>query len=85
MDTHRPGPDERGNYWLDCGCMVNRIMQRRCPLHHTAPDLLKHLKRAVFYLREAATFADGMPGSNAGMWDRAAREAEVVIAQAEVT
>ena len=46
MSKHTPGPDERGNYWMDCGCMVNRIQQQRCRLHHAAPDLLVALEKA---------------------------------------
>lgn len=38
---HTPGPDARGNYWFECGCMVNRIMSKRCPLHAAAPALLE--------------------------------------------
>ena len=43
MSKHTPGPDPRGNYWFDCGCMINGVQQQRCPLHHAAPDLLAAL------------------------------------------
>lgn len=44
---HTPGRDERGNYWFDCGCMVNGIMQQRCHLHVAAPALLKTAEAVV--------------------------------------
>ena len=37
--------------------------------------LVKHLRRCIENLFEAAEFATGMEGSNAGMWDGAAKEA----------
>ena len=50
---HTPGPDKRNNYWLDCGCMVNRLLQQRCSLHHAAPDLLAALEAASALLHDA--------------------------------
>ena len=47
MSNHTPGPDKRGNYWFDCGCMINGVQQQRCPLHHAAPDLLAALEAAL--------------------------------------
>lgn len=48
METrHKPGPDERGNIWLECGCMVNQLMVRFCSLHGSAGELLKAAKSAL--------------------------------------
>ena len=41
--SHTPGPDERGNYWMDCGCMVNRMVTTRCNLHAKAPEMYEML------------------------------------------
>jgi len=38
-----PGPDSRRNYWMDCGCMVNRIITQRCSLHAKAPEMYELL------------------------------------------
>jgi hypothetical protein len=34
----KPGRDEHGNYWFDCGCMINAVMSKRCPLHEAASE-----------------------------------------------
>jgi len=47
LSKHTPGPDERGNYWMDCGCMVNRMVSMRCKLHAQAPEMYELLEKAV--------------------------------------
>ena len=47
--AHKPGRDERGNYWLDCGCMVNGVYQQRCALHAATPVLLAACEAVLAY------------------------------------
>ena len=41
----RPGRDNEGNYWLDCGCSLTfsgyTCSLTRCPVHKAAPELLE--------------------------------------------
>lgn len=43
VSSFTPGRDKQGNCWFECGCMINGVMSKQCPLHAAAPTLLSAL------------------------------------------